>query len=120
VLTDNYGCKDSAQISIYVLCDKSNSIYIPNAFEPLSTNTRNAYFYVQGTGIKEVSFLRIYNRWGTELFFREHFQINKPELGWDGTFNGTKVTNDVYMYQMQIICANGTVFPISGNFTVIK
>ena len=120
-ITDVYGCKDSAEITIYVLCDKSNSIYVPNAFEPsLAATSRNAYFYVQGTGIKELTFMRVYNRWGTEVFYAEHVPINKPEFGWDGTFNGTKVNIDVYMYQLQVECSNGNTFPISGNVTVIK
>jgi hypothetical protein len=121
VFTNNYGCKDSSEITIYVLCDKSNSIYVPNAFEPtLSANSRNAYFYVQGTGIKELNFLRVYNRWGTQVFNAEHVPINKPEAGWDGTYNGVKVNIDVYMYQMQVECANGAIFPIAGNVTIIR
>jgi hypothetical protein len=71
-------------------------------------------------GIKEIVYLRIYNRWGDQLFNMEHFPINDPSYGWDGTRDGVKVGNDVYMYQMQILCSNGTVFPISGNITVIK
>jgi PKD repeat protein len=120
-MTDAYGCKDSAEISIFVLCDKNNSIYVPNAFEPNQPSSNiNSRFFIQGTGVKEVVFLRIYNRWGDQVFNREHFAINDPDLGWDGTANGVKVGNDVYMYQMQILCSNGTLFPIAGNLTVIK
>jgi hypothetical protein len=67
-----------------------------------------------------LTYLRVYNRWGTQVFNAEHVPINKPEAGWDGTFQGTKVNIDVYMYQMQVECANGTMFPISGNVTIIK
>ncbi|MEN9523164.1 MAG: hypothetical protein RL065_1541, partial [Bacteroidota bacterium] len=120
-MVDEYGCKDSDDVKIIVLCDKENSIYIPNAFEPNQpSSNRNSRFYIQGMGIKEVVYLRIYNRWGDELFNMEHFPINDPSYGWDGTRAGVKVGNDVYMYQMQILCSNGTIFPISGNITVIK
>ncbi|MFM2225906.1 MAG: hypothetical protein RJA07_2108 [Bacteroidota bacterium] len=120
-MTDEYGCKDSADVSIFVLCDKNNSIYVPNAFEPNQPSSNiNSRFFIQGRGIKEIVFLRIYNRWGDELFNQEHFPINDANYGWDGTKNGTVVGNDVYMYQMQVLCSNGSVFPLSGNFTVIK
>ena len=120
-MVDEYGCKDSDDVKIIVLCDKENSIYIPNAFEPNQpSGNRNSRFYIQGVGIKEILYLRIYNRWGDQLFNMEHFPINDPSYGWDGTKDGVKVGNDVYMYQMQILCSNGTVFPISGNITVIK
>jgi len=119
VLTDIHGCVDSATIFITVLCDRTNAVYVPNAFTP-SKPGKNDHFYVQGTGVKEISYLRIYNRWGNLVFSTQHTQINKPELGWDGTFGGRELSSDVFMYQMQVECANGTLFPITGNFTLIR
>ncbi len=119
VLTDAHGCVDSAEISITVLCDRTNAVYVPNAFTP-SKPGKNDHFYVQGTGVKEINYLRIYNRWGNLVFSTEHIAINKPELGWDGNFGGKEMSSDVFMYQMQVECSNGTIFPISGNFTLIR
>ncbi|MFM2048851.1 MAG: hypothetical protein RI955_1399, partial [Bacteroidota bacterium] len=121
VINDLHGCSDSANVTIKVLCDKDKSLYIPNAFEPkLLAKYENRFFYVQGRGIKELQFLRIYNRWGCEVFSREHMLINVAELGWDGTFNGAPATCDVYMYQMQVLCEDGSLIPISGNFTLVR
>jgi CHU_C Type IX secretion signal domain len=122
VLTnDLHGCMDSSEVTIKVLCDKSNSIFIPNGFEPkVNAKYENRFFYVQGKGIKEIEFMRIYDRWGSEVFSAEHSPINKPDAGWDGNFRGKPCTCDIYMYQMQVICADGTIFPISGNMTLIR
>jgi gliding motility-associated-like protein len=119
ILTDIHGCIDSAKITVTVLCDRTNAVYVPNAFTP-SKPGLNDHFYIQGTGVKEVNFLRIYNRWGNLVFSSEHFQINQKDLGWDGRFGGHDLSSDVFMYQMQVECANGNIFPISGNFTLIR
>ena len=112
------GClSDPIRYKVYV--GECSSIYVPNAFTP-SKPGKNDHFYVQGTGVKEISYLRIYNRWGNLVFSTQHTQINKPELGWDGTFGGRELSSDVFMYQMQVECANGTLFPITGNFTLIR
>ncbi len=119
--TDEYGCVDSTQVTIIVLCDKDKSVYIPNAFEPKPTSKfENQFFYVQGRGIKELVFLRVYDRWGNELYNAEHVPVNKPEVGWNGMFKGKPMMSDVYMYQLQIECADGTLFPIAGNVTLIR
>lgn len=119
ILTDIHGCIDSAKITVTVLCDRTNAVYVPNAFTP-SKPGLNDHFYIQGTGVKEVNYLRIYNRWGNLVFSNEHFQINQKDLGWDGRFGGHELSSDVFMYQMQVECANGNIFPISGNFTLIR
>ena len=46
--------------------------------------------------------------------------VNKPEVGWNGMFKGKPMMSDVYMYQLQIECADGTLFPIAGNVTLIR
>jgi PKD repeat protein len=121
ITTDLHGCSDSALFEIKVLCDNNNSLFIPNGFEPkVTAKYENRFFYIQGKGIKELEFIRIYNRWGSEVYSREHIPINKPDVGWDGTFDGKPCTCDIYMYQMQVICADGTIFPISGNMTLIR
>jgi gliding motility-associated-like protein len=121
ITTDLHGCSDSALFEIKVLCDNNNSLFIPNGFEPkITAKYENRFFYIQGKGIKELEFIRIYNRWGSEVYSREHIPINKPDVGWDGTFDGKPCTCDIYMYQMQVICADGTIFPISGNMTLIR
>jgi gliding motility-associated-like protein len=104
---------------VTVLCDRTNAVYVPNAFTP-SKPGLNDHFYIQGTGVKEINYLRIYNRWGNLVFSNEHFQINQKDLGWDGRFGGHELSSDVFMYQMQVECANGNVFPISGNVTLIR
>jgi gliding motility-associated-like protein len=118
-VTDPYNCTTSDSITISVLCDRTNAIYIPNAFTP-NTADKNSYFYIQGTGVKEIVSWKIFNRWGDMVWMGEHVPINVKESGWNGVYKGVAVSSDVYMYQMVVECHNGNKFPINGNVTVIR
>ena len=121
LFTDDNGCHDTSAVQFFVLCDKEKSLYIANAFEPKPTaKFENRFFYVQGIGIKQILFLRVFDRWGNQIFNAENIPINKPDAGWDGTFNGKPMMSDVYMYQLLVECANGSIFPIAGNVTLIR
>ena len=39
--------------------------------------------------------MRVFDRWGTEVFYS-----NSREVGWDGTYNGEPVPQDVYTYRI--------------------
>ncbi len=122
VVTDGHGCIDSSAVTIHVLCDESNAVYVPNAFTPESKGPKgnNDRFYIQGTGVKELNYMRIYDRWGGIVFNAEHVPIGLPEFGWDGTSNGKVMSSDVFMYQIQVQCADGNVFNLTGTITLIR
>jgi gliding motility-associated-like protein len=83
------GCPDSFALDVCV--DPAATIFAPNGFSP-NYDGKNDEFMVVGIGIVEFRTL-IYNRWG-ELLFESH----DMNTGWDGTYNGGPVENDVYTY----------------------
>jgi gliding motility-associated-like protein len=60
----------------------------------------------------------VFDRWGELLFQKNNITTNSAADGWDGTFNGVKLTPDVYVYCVDVICGNGTVLPIKGNVSI--
>lgn len=88
-LENNGGCKDSAFVEVCV--EPANTLYVPNAFTP-NGDGRNETFKAKGIGIVEFRMM-VFNRWGEKLF-----ESNSMDQGWDGTFDGEKVMNDVYTY----------------------
>jgi gliding motility-associated-like protein len=119
ILTDIHGCYDSAEVTVHVLCNASNAVYVPNAFLP-DANGINGRFFLQGKGINQLNYLRIYDRWGGLVYSVENSPINNPSVGWDGTFNGAAMPSGVFMYQTEVQCAEGEVFPMTGTFTLIR
>ncbi|MCC6684893.1 MAG: gliding motility-associated C-terminal domain-containing protein, partial [Bacteroidia bacterium] len=87
--TDMNGCVATDSIKITELCDPS--VYVPTAFTP-NKNGVNETFKPVLTDADEFQML-IYNRWG-ELVF----ETKNMDEGWDGTYNGRPVQQDVYAW----------------------
>ncbi|MFM2224538.1 MAG: hypothetical protein RJA07_740 [Bacteroidota bacterium] len=119
ILTDIHGCSDTADVTVHVLCNASNAVYVPNAFIPGSTPA-NSRFYVQGTGVTQLNYIRIYDRWGGLVYSAQNQPINDSSVGWDGFFNGSPMPAGVFMYQLEVQCAEGEVFPLTGTMTLIR
>lgn len=112
------GCTASSLVNVFVLCDGAN-VFIPNTFSP-NADGANDIFFPRGTGLYTIKQLRVFNRWGEEVFTRSNFNANDEKAGWDGTFKGQKLTPDVYVYIMDIQCQNNSVLVYKGNIALIK
>jgi len=113
-----FGCTATDNIVFNVVCNNAN-IFIPNTFSP-NGDSRNDYFYPQGTGLFTIKSLRIFNRWGVLVFAKANFGANIATDGWDGKYNGIDQQPDVYVYIMDVLCDNGTVLSYKGNVTLIR
>lgn len=115
------GCTSEAKVKVDVFCDGS-SVTMPNAFTP-NGDGNNDIFYVRGHGFMVKKFA-VYNRYGQEVFSKEgEFRPNDPQYGWDGTFNGTTISDPSgYVYMIHVQCLNSTNEPIviKGSFLLVK
>jgi gliding motility-associated-like protein len=115
VLTDANGCTDSGEV--VVLLEKRPCeppfIFLPNAFSPNGDGV-NDILYVRGEDIVNME-LRIYNRYGQELFFS-----NDKGRGWDGTFQAEELAPGVYSYHLLVECTDGVVNELRGNVNLIR
>ncbi len=112
---DNFGCTDTAQVTVRVLKPECNEpyIFIPRAFTPNGDGTNDVIF-VRGDYLTSVEFV-IYNRWGEQVFVTKD-----KSIGWDGKFHGEPVCPDVYGYYVKGVCQQGEQFFKKGNITVLK
>lgn len=85
---------------------------MPNAFSP-NGDGENDVLRVLGSQYVQSVELRIYNRWGQQVFY-----TNQKEQGWDGTFKGQPAPLGVYAYTLQAILHNGEVIHKKGNVTL--
>lgn len=117
-IEDTYGCKNSGNVTVVVLCNNQN-FFIPNTFSP-NGDGRNEKFYPKGTGLFRIKSMRIFNRWGEVVFEKKDFAPNDPSAGWNGMYNGKPASPDAYIYTMEILCDNNTVIPVKGNVTLLR
>ena len=113
-----YGCTDSATLSIKLICDEGR-VYIPNSFTP-NNDGNNDIFYIKGKGIRIIKYLRIFNRWGDMMFEHTNFNIDDQSAGWDGSFKGRPVESGTYIYLTEMVCDSGETFPLKGTLILIR
>jgi gliding motility-associated-like protein len=87
-VTNEFGCADTACISLTV-----SAVYIPNAFTP-NENGLNEVFKPVVSDVYDYEF-SIYNRWGEKLF-----QTNNGDEGWNGMYKGRLCEEGVYTYKL--------------------
>ena len=114
LVTSIDGCTDLAYNT--VLIEDQFLVYVPNAFTP-NDNGVNEMFLPVFYGLDPVNYdFYIFNRWG-ELIFDAHH----PDVGWDGTYNGVKSPEGVYVYKIiardQI---NGEMREFVGHINLIR
>jgi len=107
------GCSTTRSVTVTVVnpnCSSEN-IFFPNLFTP-NGDGMNDILYLRGTFVEEV-FFTIYDRWGEKVF-----ESNSIDQGWDGTFKGQQLCNDVYGYYLRVRC-DGQDFYQQGNVTLM-
>jgi PKD repeat protein len=101
------------------------NLFVPNAFAPtnLSNSTDCRLFKPKGMNLQEYHVM-VFDKWGHLLW--ESVLIDKskgrniPEEGWDGTFNGELMPQDVYVWKIHATFTNGKVWEGSDSGTGIK
>lgn len=88
-VVDTNNCMDKKEIEIVV--NENFNVFIPNVFTP-NLNSRNDYFFPICTGVLNIEFIKIFNRWGEML--------HDSQNNWDGSYLGKMVPEGVYVYEI--------------------
>jgi gliding motility-associated-like protein len=115
--SDVNGCRNQSSIDIVVICLNGN-LFMPNTFSPNGDGS-NDLFYPRGTGLYLIKGLRIFNRWGEIVFEKRDFPPNDALYGWNGRYKNKPPVADVYVYQVEVQCANGETIRLDGNIALI-
>lgn len=111
-VTDANGCKSRDSVIIIL---EAGIIEIPNAFTP-NQDGRNDKLELLYTGLVEIEFFRVYNRWGEIIF-----ETTDPTVGWDGTYKNEEQPAGVFTYLIKGIDPTTKLsYMKSGNVTLIK
>ncbi|UPK72275.1 PKD domain-containing protein [Chitinophaga filiformis] len=115
---NRFGCKATDEVAFKITCNEG-AIFLPTAFSP-NRDGQNEWFYPKGRGVKEVVYMRVYDRWGSLVFERMHFQINTANAGWDGTWKNQVAPIGSYVYAIETLCEEGGKFMFTGTVTIVR
>ena len=106
------GCVAIDKIKIQVY--RGPEIYVPNAFTP-NGDSKNDFLKAIPVGIRNFSYFRIYDRWGSLVF-----STTDPAIGWDGRIKGTAQSTATYIWMAEGIDYTGKVVRRKGSVIIIK
>lgn len=92
---------------------EGTSMFIPNTFTP-NGDAVNDEFVITLTNLNAYR-IRIFNRWGDQLF-----ETNDIFKNWNGLYKGEPVPVGTYFYIINGLDANNMVIKRSGSVTVIR
>ncbi len=116
-IVDINGCKDNAKVQVRV--NKRRDVFAPNIFTP-NDDGQNDRFTIYGKGVRKINFLRVFDRWGTELFYAAPLPINDENAGWDGQFRGTPLNPAVFVWVAEVEFIDGEVEILKGDVTLFR
>ncbi len=109
---NSYGFSDRSRSNVIELSQISES-FIPNAFTPEKINPifKPINIFVD---LNSYEFL-IFSRDGNLIF-----STNNPNEGWDGTFKGSRMKTDTYVYKVSYLKTDGSYFEKTGSVNLIR
>ena len=107
-----HGCKDTTYNKVRI--DPVVSLYIPNAFTPDGDGNNDTFFFKQYAIEEETVEFRIFDRWGTLIYYTDRF------IPWDGTYKGELVKQDTYIYKVHCVDFFGIEHNERGHVNLIR
>ncbi len=115
-LIDSNGCVANTVVRIVVRDDWQ--IYVPNIFTPNGDEV-NDRFSFHSYGTSNIA-MRIYNRWGGQVYYNPNQQPNTPAEGWDGMYNGKEAQQGAYTYLLNVLYTNNEERQKTGTITLVR
>ncbi len=116
-ITDENGCTALDELLIFV--DKDRNVYIPNVISPNGDGVNDRFIVFADKNVREIKTMKIFDRWGEEVFEQYDFLPNNPALGWDGKYRGRKSNGNVFVYFVVIEFVDGQKVQFSGDITIV-
>ncbi|MBR9921336.1 MAG: PKD domain-containing protein [Bacteroidetes bacterium] len=98
------GCIDTAALQIQP--ELFGSLYLPNALMPEQGDDELRIFLPKGVGIVEYR-LQIFSTYGDLIWETTELKDGQPAVGWDGTYKGELLPQDVYVWKVYALFEDG-------------
>ncbi len=118
VAFDVNGCRAEDEVWVYV--ERRLEVFIPNAFSPNDDGINDKFRVFSDNKIKSIRSLRVFDRWGGNVFSVTDVAPDADAAGWDGKHRGQTASADVYVYFAEIEFFDGHVETVMGEVTLVR
>lgn len=116
--TDDNGCTGVDSVTIFV--NLIRPVYIPNVFSPNSDGLNDFFTVYGGKAAKSIQALKVFDRWGDNVFDGFDLPLNDETRGWDGHFRGKLMNPGVFAYLARVEFVDGVVILFEGDVMIVR
>ena len=109
--TDRAGCFTTREVTVKI----TPKLFVPNSFTPNGDGKNDRFIYSAAGGFKEITFFKVFNRWGQEVFGTRHVGES-----WDGTYKGKRAGEGTYVWMLQAIDWLDKEYTAKGTVLVLR
>jgi gliding motility-associated-like protein len=117
-ITDNNYCTATRSVTITV--QSKTDVYAPNIITPNGDGANDIFMLFAGRSLVKIKNLQIFNRWGAMVFENKNYNPNSLTDGWDGTYKGTELMPDVFVWRAEVEYSDGTSRIIQGDVAIVR
>ncbi len=117
-VTNEDGCTASDDIVVRV--DNNRDVFIPNIFSPNFDGDNDIFMVYSGISVAQIRTMKVYNRWGEQMFEANSIPSNDSSFGWDGSMRGKQLNPGVFVYYVEVEFLDGEVIAYKGDVTIVK
>jgi gliding motility-associated-like protein len=108
------GCITKDSLLVRVFDDKLVNIMVPKSFTPNGDGV-NDVLYPYLAGIKTFKYFKVYNRFNQLMF-----ETTNPDVGWNGSRNGTPQPMAIYIWVATGIANDGSLVELKGQTLLLR
>ncbi len=106
--------------SVLVKVIQEPKVFIPNVFTPNGDQANDGFTVFGNDRLDKILELKVFSRWGEEVFYAKNIPPNLPAKGWNGRFNSKIMNPGVFVYSTTVLFKNGKTKSFSGCVTLIR
>lgn len=95
-------------------------VFIPDAFSPNNDHENDTFFAFASGCVKQIKNMKVFDRWGELIFWKNNIVPSDSSYGWDGTHNGQPADPGIYPYQVEVELNDGTTYHSNGSVTLLR
>jgi gliding motility-associated-like protein len=118
IATDENGCIGFDSVTIFV--NLVRPVYFPNAFSPNGDGLNDYFTGYGGRAAKLIKQLKVFDRWGDNVYNGTDLPLSDGSRGWDGYFREKLMNPGVFAYLAQVEFIDGVVILFEGDIMIVK
>jgi gliding motility-associated-like protein len=104
-----------------IIVVKDRLVYPPSAFSPNGDGINDRFtLFADTPNVTALARLRIFDRWGGQVFEDFDLAPNDVTAGWDGNLEGEAVPPGTYTYVGDVVFLDGVVERYSGVVVLVR